>query len=94
MNTKLILLSLVSTAELATNQLPSSLFILLRQAVEKYESDEIDWHLINGLTDLDILFLIAMTDTELSVNFDTVVVEAVVNFVGQLHYAERKPVLH
>ncbi|MCY9873208.1 hypothetical protein [Vibrio barjaei] len=94
MNTKLILLSRVIRAELATNQQLTALFTLLRKAVEKYESDEIDWHLVNGLTDFDILFLIVMTDTDLTVNFDATVLAAAVNFVVQLPWVEREPVYH
>lgn len=94
MNTKQILLSLLSNADLATNKQLSALFTLLRTAVEKYESDEIDWHLVNGLTDSDILFLIAMTDTDLTVNFDATFLAAAVNFVIQLHWGEMEPVYH
>lgn len=94
MHTKLILISLLNTADLATNQQLSVLFNQLRKAVEKYESDEIDWHLVNGLSDLDILFLIAMTDTVLTVNFDSKTLAAAVSFVNQLHRVKREPVYH
>jgi hypothetical protein len=94
MYTKLLLLSLVNTAELVTNQQLPPLFTLLRKAIKKYESDEIDWHLVNGLSDLDILFLIAMVDTDLSVNFDTTVLEEAVRFVGWVHKMETEQVYH
>lgn len=94
MHTKLLLLSLVNSAELVTSQQLTPLFNLLRNAVEKYESDEIDWHLFNGLSHLDILFLIAMTDTDLSVNFDTTVLEEALRFAGWVHKMERVQVYH
>jgi hypothetical protein len=85
---------MLSMAELVTNQQVTVLFTLLRKAVQKYESDEIDWHLVNGLTDFDILLLIAMTDADLAVNFDAIVLEEAVSFVRQVHMLEQKSVYH
>lgn len=87
MHTKLFLLSLLHRAEQQTYQQLTTLFSLMRQAIERYNSEEIEWHAFNGLNDLDILYLIAITDTDLSAHYHITVIDEVMNFI---RYANKR----
>ncbi|MGY5614956.1 hypothetical protein [Vibrio brasiliensis] len=50
---------------------------MMSQAVMRTDAEEINWHLMNDLVDADILLIIVLTDVEFTVNFNSVLSEAV-----------------
>ncbi|MCJ2378767.1 hypothetical protein LNL84_18310 [Vibrio sp. ZSDZ34] len=54
---------------------------MMSQAVMRTSPAEIDWHLMNDMVDDDILLIIVLTDTDLSVNFNEFVLRESVKHV-------------
>lgn len=54
---------------------------MMSQAVMRTDAEEIDWHLMNDLAEVDILLLIALTDVTLTINFSECVLSEAVKYV-------------
>jgi hypothetical protein len=81
MNTKTFLLAQIHRAKLDCDKCLDDLFDMMSQAVMRTDSDEIDWHLMNDLTDDDILLIIVLNDVDLSINFTELILSEAVNYV-------------
>lgn len=81
MNTKTFLLAQIHRAKLDCDKCLDDLFDMMSQAVMRTDSDEIDWHLMNDLTDDDILLIIVLTDVDLSINFTELILSEAVNYI-------------
>lgn len=84
MNTKNILLKHIYRAKLDSDTCLSELLDLMNQAVVKTDAEDIDWHLMNDLSEADILLLITLTDVHLTINFNETVLNEVVQYVMEL----------
>ncbi|ASI89635.1 hypothetical protein [Vibrio mediterranei] len=81
MNTKTILLAHIHRAKSQWNNGLSELFSMMSQAVMRVDAREIDWHLMNDLSESDVLLLIVLSDTDLTIRYDELVLSNAVNFV-------------
>ncbi|MDH5929481.1 hypothetical protein L8S13_24670 [Vibrio lentus] len=54
---------------------------MMSQALIRTDSGEIDWHLMNDLVVDDILLIIVLTDVDLSINFNELVLREAVKSV-------------
>ncbi|WP_439654175.1 hypothetical protein [Vibrio jasicida] len=81
MNTKTFLLAQIHRAKLDCDKCLDELLDMLSQALMRTDSTEIDWHLMNDLVDDDILLIIALTDADLTINFNELVLREAVKFV-------------
>ena len=59
----------------------NELLDMMSQALMRTDSAEFDWHLMNDLVGDDILLIIALTDTDLSINFNELVLREAVKYV-------------
>lgn len=84
MNTKLIFLEYIHRANTQCDSCLNQLFSLMAQAVMKVDSDDIALHLMNDVSDPDLLLLIVLTDIDLTTQYDelilTIAVTHVMNF--------------
>ncbi|CAH6942600.1 conserved hypothetical protein [Vibrio chagasii] len=81
MDTKSILLKLVQQAQTNSDECLKELFELMRKAVIRGEMENIEWYIMNDMSDEDILLLLVTTDVDLSVNFDELVLIEAVRYV-------------
>lgn len=81
MNTKTLLLAQIHRAKLDCDKCLTDLLDMMSQAVMRTDPDEIDWHLMNDLTDDDILLIIVLTDVDLSINFTEHILSEAVNYI-------------
>lgn len=81
MNTKTFLLAKIHRAKLDCDKCLINLLDMMSQAVARTDPDEIDWHLMNDLTDDDILLIIVLTDVDLSINFTELILSEAVNYI-------------
>ena len=81
MNTKTFLLAQIHQAKLGCDKCLDDLFDMMGQALMRTDSAEIDWHLMNDLMCDDILLIVVLTDAELSINFDELVLREAVKYV-------------
>ncbi len=54
---------------------------MMSEAVMKIDVEDIDWHLMNELTDADVLLLIVLTDIDLTINFNESILSQAVKYV-------------
>ncbi|MGD8233419.1 hypothetical protein [Vibrio sp. TRT 1302] len=54
---------------------------MMSQALMRTDSAEIDWHLMNDLMGDDILLIIVLTDANLTINFNELVLREAVKYV-------------
>ncbi len=81
MNTKTFLLAQIYRAKLDCEICLDDLFDMMSQALMRTDSAEIDWHLMNDLVSDDILLIIVLTDADLSINFNELILREAVNYV-------------
>ncbi|MEZ9016842.1 hypothetical protein AB6E79_07965 [Vibrio lentus] len=81
MNTKTLLLAQIHRAKLDCEKCLDDLFNMMSQALIRTDSGEIDWHLMNDLVVDDILLIIVLTDVDLSINFNELVLREAVKSV-------------
>ncbi|PTC02009.1 hypothetical protein C9980_25260 [Vibrio mediterranei] len=84
MDTKSILLFILHHANELTDHHLEGTFKLMKNAVQRISSEEIDWHLMNGLSDEDILLLLLLHDTDLSVQYRPSHIEEMVRLIVEL----------
>lgn len=78
MNVKTTLLTHIHRAKLDSEKCLDELLDMISQAVARTDLGEFNWYLMNDLVDADILLIIALTDIDLTINFnDCVLIEAV-----------------
>lgn len=78
MDTKNVLLKLIHQAQLTHDDCLREVFTLIKKAVIRSKTEDIDWYIMNDMSDNDVLLLIVLSDTELSVSFNEfIIVEAV-----------------
>ncbi len=94
MHTKLLLLSMLNEMGHTQNQKLDMLLKLLSKAVQRYEPSEIDWHLINGLCDFDILYLIAATDVEISICYNSDAIASAIGYVRGSQTRNQRAMYH
>ncbi|USD58792.1 hypothetical protein J4N45_14550 [Vibrio sp. SCSIO 43140] len=81
MNTKTFLLAQIHRARLDCDKCLIELLDMMSLAVMRNSSVEIDRHLMNDMFEGDILLIIALTDTNLSINFNEFVLIESVQYV-------------
>ncbi len=81
MNTKTFLLAQIHRTKLDCEKCLDCLFDLMSQALIRTDSAEIDWHLMNDLVVDDILLIIVLTDVDLAINFNEIVLREAVKYV-------------
>ncbi|MCW8335492.1 hypothetical protein [Vibrio paucivorans] len=81
MNTKTFLLAQIHRAKLDCDKCLDDLFDMMSQALMRTGSAEIDWHLMNDLVGDDILLIIVLTDVNLTINFNELVLREAVKYV-------------
>ncbi|OBT00489.1 hypothetical protein A9257_07350 [Vibrio cyclitrophicus] len=81
MNTKSIFLEYIHRANTQCDSCLNQLFSLMAQAVMKVDSDEIALHLMNDVSDPDLLLLIVLTDIDLTTQYDEIVLATAVTYV-------------
>ena len=81
MNTKTFLLAQIHRAKLDCDKCLDDLFDMMSQALMRTDSAEIDWYLMNDLVGDDILFIIVLTDANLTLNFNELVLREAVKYV-------------
>ncbi|UTZ27702.1 hypothetical protein HB761_13665 [Vibrio campbellii] len=81
MNTKTFLLAQIRRAKLDCDKCLDDLFDMMGQALMRTDSAEIDWHLNNDLVCDDILLIVVLTDADLSINFNELVLRKAVKYV-------------
>ena len=80
MNTKTFLLAQIHRAKLDCDKCLDDLFDMMSQALMRTDSAEIDWHLNNDLVCDDILLIVVLTDADLSINFNELVLREAVKY--------------
>ncbi|CDT56389.1 conserved hypothetical protein [Vibrio coralliirubri] len=73
MNTKNTLLNLVIGALADCDDSVRELFTLIHEAVKSCATDDIDWYLMNDMSEGDVLLFILLNDTELFIHFNEIV---------------------
>ena len=81
MNTKTFLLNLIHRAKLDCDKCLDDLFDMMSHALMRTDPEEMDWCLMNDLMDDDILLIIALTDADLSINFNELVLRETVKYI-------------
>lgn len=81
MNTKSIFLEYIHRANTHCDSCLNQLFTLMTQAVMKVDSDDIALHLMNDVSDPDLLLLIVLTDIDLTTQYDEIVLATAVTHV-------------
>ena len=81
MNTKSIFLEYIHRANTHCDSSLNQLFALMTQAVMKVDSDDIAMHLMNDVSDPDLLLLIVLTDIDLTTQYDEIVLATAVTHV-------------
>ena len=84
MNTKSIFLEYIHRANTHCDSCLNQLFALMTQAVMKVDSDDIAMHLMNDVSDPDLLLLIVLTDIDLTTQYDEIVLATAVTHVMNL----------
>ncbi len=82
MDTKNNLLKLVLDAQ---SNCVYELFFLIHEAVQRCEIGDIDWYLMNDMSESDVLLFILLNDVELSVHFNEI------TLLESVHYLFRVP---
>ncbi|MFA0192676.1 hypothetical protein [Vibrio lentus] len=78
MDTKNTISYLLSQAQENGDDCLTELFVLMQQALLRKPEEDIDWYLMNDMSENDILLLITLTDIDLSVQFsDEILIAAV-----------------
>lgn len=81
MNTKTFLLAQIHQAKLDCDKCLRNLFDMMSQALMRTDSAEIDWYLMNDLVGGDILLIIVLTDADLTISFNELVLREAVKYV-------------
>ncbi|PML07638.1 hypothetical protein BCT85_20160 [Vibrio lentus] len=81
MNTKNTILALVLQAQSDCGDSLQELFLLIKQAVIRSDVADIDWYVMNDMSDNDVLLLIMLNDIELSIHYNEVVLIEVVQYI-------------
>ena len=81
MDTKNAISKLVNQAQTTCDDCLTELFFLMHQALLRSEEEVIDWYIMNDMSESDILMLIALTDTDLSVQFNDEIIILAVQYV-------------
>ncbi|CDT23277.1 MULTISPECIES: hypothetical protein [Vibrio] len=81
MNTKSIFLEYIHRANTHCDSCLNQLFALMTQAVMKVDSDDIAMHLMNGVSEPDLLLLIVLTDIGLTTRYDELILATAVTHV-------------
>ncbi|MCG9650341.1 hypothetical protein L1D24_17460 [Vibrio brasiliensis] len=81
MNKKTFLLAQIHQAKLGCDKCLDELFDMMSKALIRTDSAEIDWYLVNDLVDDDILLIIVLTDADLSINFNELVLREAVKYI-------------
>ncbi|TVU69907.1 hypothetical protein FQP87_20240 [Vibrio tasmaniensis] len=81
MNTKSIFLECIHRANTQCDSCLNQLFSLMAQAVMKVDSDDIALHLMNDVSDPDLLLLIVLTDIDLTTQYDELILAIAVTHV-------------
>ncbi|WP_133152419.1 hypothetical protein [Vibrio lentus] len=55
--------------------------MLIKQAVIRSDVADIDWYVMNDMSDNDVLLLIMLNDIELSIHYNEVVLIEVVQYI-------------
>ena len=81
MDTKNTISNLLNQAQANCDRCLTELILLMQQALLRKPEEDIDWYLMNDMSDNDILLFVTLTDTDLSVQFNDEVLIAAVQFV-------------
>ncbi len=81
MDTKTLLLHQIQRAMLDCDACLDDLFEMMSRAVLRTDAEQIDWHLMNEMGDADVLLLIVLTDMDLTINFNEIVLKEAVTYV-------------
>ncbi|AXB32915.1 hypothetical protein DSB67_08400 [Vibrio campbellii] len=81
MSTKTFLLAQIHRAKLDCDKCLDDLFNMMSQALMRTDSAEIDWHLMNDLVCDDILLIVVLTDADLSIKFNELVLREAMKYV-------------
>ncbi|MDN3630787.1 hypothetical protein [Vibrio lentus] len=73
MNTKNTLLKLIIGALVDCDDCVRELFTLIYEAVKSCATEDIDWYLMNDMSEGDVLLFILLNDTEISVHFNEII---------------------
>ncbi|CAH7185733.1 conserved hypothetical protein [Vibrio chagasii] len=81
MNTKTTLLKLIIGALADCDDSVRELFTLIYEAVKSCATEDIDWYLMNGMSEQDVLLFILLNDTELSIHFNEIVIIEAIHYL-------------
>ncbi|MEZ8844594.1 hypothetical protein AB6E06_23445 [Vibrio splendidus] len=81
MDTKNTISNLLNQAQANGDGCLTELLLLMQQALLRKPEEDIDWYLMNDMSENDILLFVTLTDTDLSVQFNDEVLIAAVQFV-------------
>ncbi|CAH7220227.1 conserved hypothetical protein [Vibrio chagasii] len=81
MDTKNTILAIVLQAQSECDSSLQELFLLIKQAVIRSEVADIDWYIMNDMSDDDVLLFIILNDIELSINYNESVLIEVVQYI-------------
>ncbi|MEZ8107043.1 hypothetical protein A6E07_11500 [Vibrio cyclitrophicus] len=81
MNTKYLLLEHIHSASESCDRRLNQLFTLMTQAVMRNDAEEIDWHLMNDMSESDVLLIIVLTNIKLTIQYDELILRSAVDYV-------------